>query len=338
MNDQPLWNRYRQYLCKCEGLGIRLDISRMGFDDEFWSRMEPAIQQAMDAMVGIEAGELANPDENRMVGHYWLRQPDLAPTDAMGRQIEQTVIHIRQFAEDVHDQHILPPRAKRFTDVLQIGIGGSALGPQLVAEALGTRRDRLRIHFLDNTDPDGIQRTLSALGARLKATLVLVVSKSGSTPETHNGMMKTRAAFEKAGIEFAPQAVAITGEGSKLDEQAQREGWLARFPMWDWVGGRTSVTSAVGLVPAGLQGIDIDDFLQGAAAMDRLTRQRTTSNNPAALLALMWHFATEGKGARHMVILPYKDRLALLRATSSSSSWSRSVKKKTLMARSSTRA
>ncbi|RYG64613.1 glucose-6-phosphate isomerase, partial [bacterium] len=89
------------------------------------------------------------------------------------------------------------------------------------------------------------------------------------------------------------------------------ERWLARFPMFDWVGGRTSELSAVGLLPAALQGFDIRAILAGAAAMDVLTRSKTSQENPAALLAAMWYFSTGGKGEKDMVVLPYKDRLEL---------------------------
>jgi len=81
--------------------------------------------------------------------------------------------------------------------------------------------------------------------------------------------------------------------------------------MWDWVGGRTSVTSAVGLLPAALQGVDIDEMLQGARLCDKITRISETRSNPAALLALAWLYAAKGNGSRDMVILPYKDRLLL---------------------------
>jgi len=81
--------------------------------------------------------------------------------------------------------------------------------------------------------------------------------------------------------------------------------------MWDWVGGRTSEFSAVGLLPAALQGLDIDGLLAGAAACDEVTRSHDTKKNPAALMALMWHQATDGKGSKDLVVLPYKDRLLL---------------------------
>jgi len=96
-----------------------------------------------------------------------------------------------------------------------------------------------------------------------------------------------------------------------LDRQAQDNSWLARFPMFDWIGGRTSVMSAVGLLPMALEGFDIDNFLAGAAAMDKRTRAPDATQNAAMLLALTWRYATDGKGAKDMVILPYKDRLAL---------------------------
>ena len=122
----------------------------------------------------------------------------------------------------------------------------------------------MAIHFIDNTDPDGIDRVLARLGERLSTTLAIVTSKSGGTPEPRNGMNEVRAVFAHAGMDFPAHAVAITGNGSKLDHQAKSEGWLATFPMDDWVGGRTSEFSAVGLLPAALQGIDIRAMLAGA--------------------------------------------------------------------------
>ncbi|GAB4111641.1 MAG: glucose-6-phosphate isomerase [Phycisphaeraceae bacterium] len=312
MNGTELWRRYQKHLCSCPGLGISLDISRVPFPDDFFSRMAPAMDKAYDAMARLEAGEIANPDENRMVGHYWLRAPELAPSDDIADAIRQTNRQIVEFVQAVHQKNITPPNAPRFTDLLLIGIGGSALGPQLVADCLGTKRDKLKVHFIDNTDPDGIERVHAQIGARLKSTLVVVISKSGGTPEPRNGMLETQALFAKQGLDFPKQAVAVTGEGSNLDQTAEREGWLKRFAMWDWVGGRTSVTSAVGLLPAALQGLDIQGLLDGAAKMDGITRQPNTPKNPAALLALMWHFLTNGRGEKDMVVLPYKDRLLLL--------------------------
>lgn len=312
-NELALWQRYQQHLFACDDLGLAVDISRMNFDDGFLAKMEPRLQQAYRAMQELEKGAIANPDEKRMVGHYWLRAPKLAPTPDITREIEQTLSRVKTFAADVHQGKIKPQKGAKFTDVLSIGIGGSALGPEFVADALGQgAADKMAMHFFDNTDPDGMQRVLDSLAGKLPQTLVVVISKSGGTPETHNGMLAAHHAYKEAGLDFAKHAVAITGTGSKMDQTAEKEGWLTRFPMWDWIGGRTSETSAVGLLPAALQGIDIDRMLAGAAACDVATRSAETKKNPAALLAAAWYAGTGGLGKKDMVILPYKDRLLLL--------------------------
>jgi glucose-6-phosphate isomerase len=305
------WQRFQKYLFHDEELGLSLDVSRMGFDEGFLAVMQKPLAKAMESIAALEAGAIANPDEGRMVGHYWLRDSQRAPTIELRTAIDKNLARVQQFVADVHGAKIRGQMDEPFTHVLTIGIGGSALGPQLVADALGTDGDMMTPAFMDNTDPDGISRALYGIEAPLHRTLVLAISKSGGTPETRNGMIQAMAAYKKAGLDFAKHAVAVTGEGSKLDQQAASEGWLARFPMWDWVGGRVSVTATVGLLPAALQGVDIEHFLEGARAMDERTRRRKLEENPAAWLALMWHWAGGGKGAKDMVILPYKDRLAL---------------------------
>lgn len=306
------WNRFTQYSCHHASLGFALDYSRIPFPDTFLAGMEPAIQRAFAAMKQLEAGAIANPDENRMVGHYWLRASKLAPSADLTAAINSCLAQIKAFAADVHAGKLLGSTGKKFTQLLVVGIGGSALGPQLVNHALGQPGvDRMAVSFFDNTDPDGIDYVLAQLAGKLPETLVVVISKSGGTVETRNGQLEAAAAFKAAGLDHAKHFVAVTGEGSKLEKTALAEGWLARFPMWDWVGGRTSELSAVGLLPAALQGLDIDAMLAGAAAMDVVTRSTVTRENPAALLALMWHFETGGRGLKDMVVLPYKDRLLL---------------------------
>jgi glucose-6-phosphate isomerase len=312
MDAPALWNRYRNYLCRVESLDLSLDISRMNFDDAFLASMEPRMQAAFKDMDALESGAIANPDEKRMVGHYWLRAPQLAPTKEIAQEIAGTLETIQKFAAGVHAGKIRPPQAERFTQVLSIGIGGSALGPMFVSDALEEpSADRMKMHFIDNTDPDGIARMLKTLKGLLPETLVIVISKSGGTPDTRNGMIVVAEAYRAAKLEFARHAVAVTMAGSQLDKLASSENWLARVPMFDWVGGRTSELSSVGLLPAALQGIDIDGMLAGAAACDAATRIHEAQRNPAALMALMWYAATDGKGKKDMVVLPYKDRLLL---------------------------
>jgi len=305
------WDRFKQLHHPFPELGLALDLSRLPLPDDYFATMEPAMQQAYAAMAELEGGAIANPDEDRMVGHYWLRDASLAPTPELQADIRNTLAAIKAFSAKVHRGEIAGP-AGAFRQLLVVGIGGSALGPQLVHHALGQPgADKLTVHFFDNTDPDGMDYALAAIGDQLAATLVVVISKSGGTVETRNGMLEAAAAFTAAGLDPARHFVAVTGDGSKLDQVARSQGWLARFPMWDWVGGRTSELCAVGLLPAALQGIDIDALLAGAAAMDAATRVADTAANPAAQLALAWHFATDGRGAKDMVVLPYKDRLLL---------------------------
>lgn len=311
ISQSSLWSRFQQYFLSYDDLGISVDISRMNFPEDYFAGMALVADRACKQMKALEAGAIANPDEKRMVGHYWLRDSKLAPTPEIREEINSTKKSILNFADDLHSGKILSSTGAKFTDLLVVGIGGSALGPQLVADALWTPENPVRPHFFDNTDPDGMEKVLGQIGGNLGTTLVAVISKSGGTKESRNGMLAAQAAFKAAGIGFAKNFVAVTGDGSELDKVAVAEGWLRRFPMWDWVGGRTSVMSAVGLLPMAVQGLEVDEFLDGAAAMDAKTRTDDIRRNAAMLLALMWFHAGSGRGLKDMVILPYKDRLLL---------------------------
>src|SRR5208283_4244443 len=223
-----------------------------------------------------------------MVGHYWLRNPSLAPTPEIRKEIEGAIAQINGFAGKVHAGEVRGAGGP-FKNYLLIGIGGSALGPQFVAHALSDpRTDKLKPFFFDNTDPDGMDRVLATIGSDLDKTLCIIISKSGGTKETRNGMLVAENAFKQAGLDFGQHAVAITTHGSQLDQHAAENKWLTRFPMWDWVGGRTSELSAVGLLPAALQGIDITNLILGACECDMATRITNVKENPAALLSLAW--------------------------------------------------
>ena len=305
------WQRFTQLLWFDDDLGLWLDPSRMALTAAQLDQLRPRFSQAFTAMAALEAGAIANPDEQRQVGHYWLRNPALAPDPQVGGHVAAEIDRIEAFGRDVLSGALAPAAGSRFTDVLWVGIGGSGLGPLLMVRALQDPGQGLPFHFFDNVDPDGISRTLAVLGERARTTLVVVVSKSGGTPEPHLGMLQARRAVEAQGGRWASQAVAVTMAGSKLDQTAEAEGWLARFDMFDWVGGRTSITSAVGLLPGVLVGADIRAFLDGAAAMDACTRTQVVEHNPAALLAAAWYTAGDGVGRRDMVVLPYRDRLEL---------------------------
>lgn len=310
MNESQLWERFKRYFLFERDLGFAIDISRISFDASFFEQHSALCSKALSEMQELEAGALSNPDEKRMVGHYWLRAPELSPQQQLRTQIEEALNKVESFAEKIHLSQLKGSTGRAFSDLILVGIGGSALGPQFVTQALGSTADKIRIHFIDNTDPDGILRVVSRV-SELSSTLILIVSKSGGTKETRNGQLELKEIYKSNGLDFSKHFVAVTGEGSELDNIAKAEGWLERFPMWDWVGGRTSEFSAVGLLPAALQGYRIRELLKGAAEMDRLTRRNDPLRNPALLMALMWYQVTDGKGLKDMVVLPYKDRLEL---------------------------
>lgn len=310
MKSSSPWINYYQSLYANEDLGFFLDLGNCGISHSDMADFELPFKNAMASIESLEAGAIANPDEDRMVGHYWLRTPELAPTSEIKTQIIDTFESVKTFSKKIMNGDICTPDDSKFTNAILIGIGGSALGPQLIADTLDSDSG-LKINFLDNTDPDGIDRLLKQCSSSLPKTLIIVISKSGGTAETRNAMLEVRNIFTSRNLDFSAQSVAVTGVGSQLFQQAQSEKWLATFPMWDWVGGRTSVMSAVGLLPAALMGIDIDSLLSGASEMDAATRTAYINHNPAGLLALAWYNIGNGRGSKDMVIIPYKDRLQL---------------------------
>jgi glucose-6-phosphate isomerase len=308
--SSPRFERFLDWRCTLDDPPVEIDFSHSGLEESDLAARRTQLDAAHRAMAELEGGARANADEDRMVGHYWLRAPALAPDDEISESIGRTIADVQAFAGRVHRGEVAPAAGGRFERVLVVGIGGSALGPMLAADVFGGPKAEMAVDVLDNTDPDGVDRLLARLGS-LAGVLVLVVSKSGGTAETRNGMLEVQAACEREGLRFAERAVAVTGVGSALAQRAEQEGWLASFPMWDWVGGRTSELSAVGLLPAALQGADVRALLAGAAAMDARTRDGDARRNPAALLAAWWHVEGGGRGDRQMVVLPYKDRLLL---------------------------
>ena len=295
--------------------GVEIDFARLNLPDDLANLYREPINRAVQEMAAVEAGEKVNTDEDRQVGHYWLRNPKLAP-NGLADAITQTWQDIDAFARDEF--------TGRFSNILWIGIGGSGLGPQLLYDSLRIPGVTPNMYFFDNTDPFGFQRTLGDIeqAGGLKATLTVIVSKSGGTKETANGMKFAKTAYERAGLSFEAHAAAVTQPGSALDKLAGPESasdpktagpaWLKRFAIWDWVGGRTSLFSAVGLLPARLLGFDSSAFLTGASEMDEATRVASLESNPALKLAAAWFHVVEHESLRNMVVLPYCDRICLM--------------------------
>ncbi|MBM76513.1 MAG: glucose-6-phosphate isomerase [Proteobacteria bacterium] len=278
-----LWNK----------MGIGVDVSRMGMQSVALIEWQDVLQ----AMLELEKGALANPDEGRQVGHYWLRTPSLS-SEEQEAAVLNSWAQLREIMTKVHQ--------RQATELVMIGIGGSALGPQLLVDAFSSQSRR--VHFLDNTDPEGMDRVLRKVN--LADSVVAVLSKSGGTKETRNAMLEAKVFYDSQGVEFNERAIAITVEGSLLHRKSIEENWLGVLPLWNWVGGRTSITGMVGLLPLAFLGLNWEEFISGASDMDSWTR-KSSGYNPALTLAAAWHKATEGCAKRAMVALPYKDSLQL---------------------------
>lgn len=255
---------------------------------------EGAFQNCLDFMRGLEAGEPVNISENRQVGHYWLRAPHLAPSETITQQINHEISKIRSYFVD-----------NPFETLLYVGIGGSGLGPNLIYNAFKHKSSKKVIVF-DNVDAEGIAINLKDVNP-LKSC-VAIVSKSGTTTETNVVKDFLKYLFTKQGIPFESHAFCVTMDGTPLWEQAAE--WSERFRIWDWVGGRTSICSAVGLTVLEFLGLDSQQFLNGAAYMDELTRETKIDENPAAIVAFSILNGWE-QNRRNLVILPYSDRLEI---------------------------
>lgn len=291
--------------------GFSLDLAGMKISDAELDALAPLFARAAAGIADIEAGKIKNPDEKRKVTHF---------TDRIEYTSSPLFAEVENFSAAVREGRLLSGTGKKFTAVAVNGIGGSALGPQLMQFAINgpywnelsdeRRCGALKIYFLDNTDSAGLADLWEVMDP--ETTLQLVISKSGSTRETKNNMIAMEDFYAARNLDFGANAVAVTMKDSQLYRHAQEKHFLKVFEMAESIGGRTSETSIVGHVPATLCGIDFERFLSGACAMDEWTRGVDPLQNPAMRLASCWYIAGNGKGDRNMVIVPYSDRLVLL--------------------------
>jgi len=303
------WEKFSELLWFNNQLKIWLDISKVIYSNNQFKELEKVFQNVFDSIELLENGAKSNFDENRQVGHYWLRNSSIAPHKEIKDSIEDEISSIEEFGFNINNGIYLNKAGQKFTNVMWIGIGGSGLGPSLLIEALQKEHTGLKFSFIDNIDPFLISEKLKEIDEYLTRTLFVVVSKSGGTPEPRIAMEIVKRNIESKGIDWSSHAIAITMQNSQLYKKALSEKWMKIFNLPDWVGGRTSITGSVGLLPLVLINENIQDFLNGAAKMDEITRNRSMINNPAALMASSWFFCGEGLGKRDMVILPYRDRL-----------------------------
>ena len=152
---------------------VFFDFSRALIDIENIEEHQNLLEKAMKDLADLESGEIANIDENRMVGHYWLRDPELAPTGEIEKNIKKEIEKINEFCKE----------NKHFKGMIYLGMGGSALGPQLIGGVFKNENSP-DFRVIDNTDPETFYQLTKELGENLKNYLIVSVSKSGSTRET----------------------------------------------------------------------------------------------------------------------------------------------------------
>jgi len=302
-----------------DAAGLALDLSKQP-----WSRAGFAAALTLARAADLEghrarlfSGEVVNATERRPALHMALRAPDGAGFQAEGNdvsgEVEATRRQMREFAEGVQAGRIAGATGLRFRSVVHIGIGGSDLGPKLVWEALRPLGAPIQLRFAANVDGAEIAAALAGLDPA--QTLVIVVSKSFTTEETLVNGAAARAwlaaALGEAGANQHLAAVSANVEGAKRFGVAEER----IFAFWDWVGGRYSLWSAVGLSCAIGLGWDVfAELLAGGAAMDDHFRTAPLERNAPALLGLAHVFNRNGLGRPIRAVVPYARRLALLPA------------------------
>ncbi|MBS0621674.1 MAG: glucose-6-phosphate isomerase [Verrucomicrobia bacterium] len=286
-------------------------------DAEVMETLQQLAREAnvFEKMHAMQGGEVINciegfESEQRRVLHTALRDFFDHPNEA--KEAREAAKAAKRELEKLETLIYEIDKEERWTDLLFVGIGGSELGPKMLVLGLEAyQRPNRRVHFISNVDPDDVASVLK--GVDLEHALLVTVSKSGGTLETKTNEDFVRRRFEEAGLDVNEHCIAVTGEGSPMDDPARYRQCLY---IWDWVGGRYSGTSVVGgIALAFAYGLDLfRDLLRGAHAMDLAAREEDFSKNIPLLMALLgiWnrnflHFPT-------LAIIPYCKMLGRLSA------------------------
>ncbi|MBB65565.1 MAG: glucose-6-phosphate isomerase [Waddliaceae bacterium] len=304
-------HRINKYVLSSCGFRMMYGTERVNDEvlDGLFSLAEEA--DAMGWMRKMQEGEVINgiegyPSENRKVLHTAMR-------DFFHQQMETTAAsEARDMAMRENDKLktflAKMDQENRFSDMVVVGIGGSDLGPRALYMAMKAyHQPNRRVHFLSNVDPDDAASIVSSL--ELSRTLVVVVSKSGTTLETLTNEQIMRRHFVKAGLKPEEHFLAVTGEGSPMDNPSQ---YLMSFYMWDFVGGRYSATSMVGAVPLAF-GMGFEQYwemLRGASAMDKIALHEEPRKNLPLLSAMLGVWNRNFLKHPTVAILPYSQMLS----------------------------
>lgn len=289
--------------------GITLDFGRQRFDAEEFERLIAVAKEKkiLESFRSMCAGAVVNKSENRQVLHTALRDPGMDGPYA--KEIHETLDRVCEFADKIRSGKWTGASGEAITDVLNVGIGGSDLGPKVVYEALRPSVPKIRAHFLSAADPILFDRIISQLDPN--KTVVVISSKSFNTVETRANAEEVIAWLKRSGVseDGLKHHVVTVSANSKAHEiyGLPKEN---HYPIWEWVGGRFSVWSAIGLPVAISLGADIfREFLQGAHEMDVHAKTEEVENNLPVLLALFEYFNCHEKEAPNYFFLAYDERL-----------------------------
>jgi len=307
-------DRISSYRASAAGFDLLFSTQRV--DNAVLNGLQQLADQAgaVDQFMAMKSGAVMNrieghESENRQVLHTACRDifSDTPHNAEATLQAKQQLEKLKVFLAGLDSGEIANARGETFTDYVNIGIGGSDLGPRALYIALSAYAQKnRRVHFISNVDPDDAAAVLKKLD--LARTLVGVVSKSGSTLETLTNEEMVRGAYSRAGLNPRNHFVAITGQGSPMDNP---EKYLRSFHMYDYIGGRYSATSMVGAVMLGfgLGYAAVLEILRGANDMDRAAEERDIRKNPALLLALLGIWNHNFLGHETVAVLPYSQAL-----------------------------
>jgi glucose-6-phosphate isomerase len=291
-----------------EACGLLLDYSKNLITPETLKLLLALADERglQDQISDLLAGKRVNTTEKRAAWHSALRAGQAAP-----REVRHALTAMRKLATALRDGKIKGSGDRAITDVVSLGIGGSVLGPALAAAACAPDADSPRVHFI-HTPGESLERLLASLDAA--NTLFIVQSKSFSTHETLLNAQAAHAWLTRSGIaDHGTHFAAVTANSTAAQAFGVPQERI--FPMWDWVGGRYSLWSAVGLPAMIAMGADaFDELLAGAADMDAHFANAALEKNMPVLLALigLWHSNFFDMASR--AVIPYQPGLGLLPA------------------------
>ena len=294
-----------------------VDYSKNIIDQETMSLLLELAKEVHlgEAIAQYFGGDIINQTENRAVLHTALRAKESANIKVDGINVIPEVFEVKNKIKDFTNEIVSGAKkgytGKPFTDIVNIGIGGSDLGPVMVVEALQYYKNHLNVHFVSNVDGDHVNEVIKKLNP--ETTLFVIVSKTFTTQETLTNSETIKDWFLKSASQedVAKHFVAVSTNLQKVTEFGINPDNV--FPMWDWVGGRFSLWSAVGLSISLAVGFDnYDELLNGAHEMDEHFKTADFDNNIPVVLALLSVWYNNFFGAESEALIPYTQYLQKL--------------------------